>query len=258
MNTETLNQMTVNLLESLDKDELLNQKGISAIVSLIKRDDSRATIRHTIKTNGGDKVHYVEGMKALISHYDTSAAISMRGLCEQSATEKVSRKFLEEKIVPLLTELGVIVRAGERSSYWQAYNKIGHKPGLLDTVLSSFAATPEKLAAKAETQRAYAEKLKLDTAKKAEAFAQRRKEALMRTVNATKEADTLTASLPGQPETLGDKVKANPAAAVLIGFLIVGIGAAMMTSEPQQQALTPLIANVNGSPTLDPRILAGE
>jgi hypothetical protein len=179
-------------------------------------------------------------------------------LCEQASTEKVSRKFLEEKAIPLLAELGVIVRTGERSSYWQAYDKIGHKPGLLDTVLSSFAATPEKLAAKAESERAYAEKCKLDTARKAEAFAQRRKEALMRTVNAAQEADKLTASLPVQPATIGDKIKANPAAAVLIALIAVGIGAAVMTSEPQQQALTPLIANVNGSPTLDPRILEGE
>lgn len=258
MNIETLNEMQSELLDALSKDEILNKKGLSAIAKLIKSDDARAVIRHAIKSSNSDKAQFVEGMKRVLCQYNTSAAISMRSLCDEAAANDMSGKSIERNIIPLLIELGIIVKTGERSSYWQAYDKIGHKPCLLDTVLSSFAATPEKLAAKAESERAYAEKLKLETAKKAEAFAQRRKESAARAMNYTKEADALAASLPGQPETISDKVKANPAAAVLIALLAVGVGAAVMTSEPQQQALTPLIANVNGSPTLDPRILEGE
>lgn len=258
MNTETLNDMQSELLEALSKDEMLNKKGLSAIAKLIKTDDARATIRHAIKSSNSDKAQFVEGMKRILCQYNTSAAISMRSLCDEAATSDMSGKSIERNIIPLLIELGIIIRTGERSSYWQAYDKIGHKPGLLDTVLSSFAATPEKLAAKAESERAYAEKCKLDTARKAEAFAQRRKESAARAMNYTKEADTLAASLPAQPATLGDKVKANPAAALLAGLLAVGVIASVLTAEQQPHLNAPLLADVNGAPTLDPRILAGE
>lgn len=258
MNTEILNEMQSELLEVLSKDELLNKKGLSAIARLIKSDESRSVIRHAIKSSGGDKVQYVEGLKVLLSEYNTSAGIATRKLCDSVSTDKLSRTFLEERIIPLLVELSIIVKTGEKSYHWQAYDKIGRKPGLLDTVLSSFAPTPEKLAAKAESERAYAEKCKLDTARKTEAFAQRRKESAARAMNYTKEADTLAASLPAQPATIGDKIKANPAAALLAGLLAVGVIASVLTAEPQPQLNAPLLADVNGPPTLDPRILEGE
>ncbi|MEN9503960.1 MAG: hypothetical protein RI964_3245 [Pseudomonadota bacterium] len=257
MNNETLNEMQTELLNALSKDEMLNKKGLSAIAKLIKSDDARATIRHAIKSSNSDKGQYVEGMKNILSQYSTSAAISMRSLCDEAATNDMSGKSIERNIIPLLIELNIIVKTGERSSHWQAWDKIGCKPGLLDTVLSSFAVTPEKLAAKAEAEKAYAEKLKLDAAKKTEALTLRRKEALMRTVNINKESDILAASLPTQPATLSDKIKANPAAALLGGLLVVGVIASVLTAEPQQ-ALTPLVASVNGSPAIDPRILEGE
>ena len=249
-----LNNMQKKLTESSYRDK----KGRAAIAKLLTSDAAIRLMESTADKLGIEPLTVGRGLALAMCQYRTSAAIRGVELGAQITPEGMPSKFGYEHIIPLCIELGFIVKTGERSTAWAAFDKIGHKPGLLDTVLSRLAPTPEKLAAKAESERAYAEKLKLETAKKAEAFAQRRKEALMRTVNAAQEADKLTASLPGQPETIGDKVKANPAAAVLIGLLVVGIGAAVMTSEPQQQALTPLIANVNGSPTLDPRILEGE
>ena len=249
-----LNNMQKKLTESSYRDK----KGRAAIAKLLTSDAAIRLMESTADKLGIEPLTVGRGLALAMCQYRTSAAIKGVELGAQITPEGMPSKFGYEHIIPLAVELGFIVKTGERSTAWAAFDKIGHKPGLLDTVLSRLAPTPEKLAAKAESERAYAEKLKLETAKKAEAFAQRRKEALMRTVNAAQEADKLTASLPGQPETIGDKVKANPAAAVLIGLLVVGIGAAVMTSEPQQQALTPLIANVNGSPTLDPRILEGE
>lgn len=249
-----LNNMQKKLTESSYRDK----KGRAAIAKLLTSDTAIRLMESTADKLGIEPITVGRGLALAMVRYHTGATIKGVELGAQITPEGMPSKFGYEHIIPLAIELGFIVKTGERSTAWAAYDKIGHKPGLLDTVLSRFAATPEKLAAKAESERAYAEKCKLDTARKAEAFAQRRKESLMRTVNATTEADKLTASLPGQPETIVDKVKANPAAAVLIGFLAVGIGAAVMTSEPQQQALTPLIANVNSSPTLDPRILEGE
>lgn len=249
-----LNNMQKKLTESSYRDK----KGRAAIAKLLTSDAAIRLIESTADKLGIEPLTVGRGLALAMCQYHTSAAIKGVELGAQITPEGMPGKFGYEHIIPLCIELGFIVKTGERSTAWAAFDKIGHKPGLLDTVLSSFAATPEKLAAKAESERAYAEKLKLETAKRAEAFAQRRKESAARAMNYTQEADKLTASLPGQPETISDKVKANPAAAVLIALLAVGVGAAVMTSEPQQQALTPLVASVNGSPTLDPRILAGE
>lgn len=249
-----LNNMQKKLTESSYRDK----KGRAAIAKLLTSDAAIRLMESTADKLGIEPLTVGRGLALAMCQYRTSAAIKGVELGAQITPEGMPGKFGYEHIIPLCIELGFIVKTGERSTAWAAFDKIGQKPGLLDTVLSSFAATPEKLAAKAESERAYAEKCKLDTARKAEAFAQRRKESAARAMSYTQEADKLTASLPGQPETISDKVKANPAAAVLIALLAVGVGAAVMTSEPQQQALTPLIANVNGSPTLDPRILEGE
>lgn len=228
MNNETLNQMTVNLLESLDKDELLNQKGISAIVSLIKRDDSRAAIRHAIKSTNGDKLQYAEGIKALVALYDNSAAISVRGLCEQAATDKAPRRFLEEKIIPLLVDLGVIIRAGERSNHWQAFDKIGTKAGLLENLKSMLEVTPEKLALRAAQDKAVDESRLLAIAKKQAAIANNRKATVLQAVNAAQEAERIAATLPkGNPGAAG-WITQNPGLLVVIGLaLIVAVGGQM-------------------------------
>lgn len=249
-----LNNMQKKLTESSYRDK----KGRAAIAKLLTSDTAIRLMESTADKLGIEPITVGRGLALAMCQYRTGSQINVTELGNAINPDGVGVRFGRETIIPLCIELGFIIKTGERSTAWAAFDKIGHKPGLLDTVLSSFAATPEKLAAKAESERAYAEKLKLETAKKAEAFAQRRKESAARAMSHTQEADKLTASLPGQPETIVDKVKANPAAAVLIGFLVVGIGAAVMTSEPQQQALTPLIASVNGSPTLDPRILEGE
>lgn len=250
-----LNNMQKKLTESSYRDK----KGRAAIAKLLTSDAAIRLMESTADKLGIEPITVGRGLALAMRQYRTGSQINVTDLGNAINLEGVGVRFGRETIIPLAIELGFIIKTGERSTAWAAYDKIGgHKPGLLDTVLSSFAATPEKLAAKAESERAYAEKLKLETAKKAEAFAQRRKESAARAMNYTKEADTLAASLPGQPETIVDKVKANPLAAALVGFLVVGMGAAVMTSEPQQQALTPLIASVNGSPTLDPRILEGE
>lgn len=247
-----------NMQKKLTESSYRDNKGRAAIAKLLTSDTAIRLIESTADKLGIEPIIVGRSLALAMTHYHTGQTVRSVELGSQLTPDGMPNKWGYEHILPLLVELNIIVKTGERSTAWAAYDKIGHKPGLLDTVLSSFAATPEKLAAKAESERAYAEKLKLDTARKAEAFAHRRKEALMRTITASQEADKLTSSLPAQPATLGDKVKANPAAAVLIGFLAVGVVAAVLTAEPQPQIHAPLIANVNGSPTLDPRILAGE
>lgn len=259
MNNEPLNQMTVNLLEALDKDEILNQKGVVAIVKLIKGDTARATIRHAIKSTGSDKAQFVEGLKGIISQYNSSAAISVRDIGRQAATAtNAPQRMIEEKIIPLLVELGVICKTGEKSYHWQSAELIGNKPGLLDALKASVANTPEKLAVKAAAERAYAEKCKLAADTKRETYALRRKEAAIRTQAAIQQADELAANNPA-PASWFDSVKANPVPAAFVLLLVIGVGASMTT--PDQAQPSPLLSAMpspNGSPTLDPRILAGE
>lgn len=258
MSTDATENLLLQLSKKLQESSYRDAQGRAAIAKLITADATVRLIEASADKLGVEPLTVGRGLALAMNLYRTGSPIKAVELGAAITPEGLPSKFGYEHIIPLLVELGIIVKTGERSSYWQAYDKVGQKPGLLAAVLSCFAASPERQAAEAEAERAYAEKRKLETARKTEAFAQRRKEALMRTVNANQEADKLTASLPGQPETISDKVKANPAAAVLIALLAVGVGAAVMTSEPQQQALTPLNASVNGSPTLDPRILAGE
>ena len=231
MNNETLNQMTVNLLESLDKDELLNQKGISAIVSLIKRDDSRAAIRHAIKSTNGDKLQYAEGIKALVALYDNSAAISVRGLCEQAATDKAPRRFLEEKIIPLLVDLGVIIRAGERSNHWQAFDRIGTKAGLLDNFKAMLEVTPEKLALRAAQDRATDEARLLTITKKQAAIANNRKATALQAVNASQEAERIAATLPKGNQGAAGWITQNPGIAISLALALVVVVGGRMTGD---------------------------
>lgn len=258
MSNETLTQMAVNLLEAIDNDEILNQKGTNAIVKLIKGDAARATVRHAIVSTGSDKGRFVEGLKAVLAQYKSGASISVRTLCDDAAIEGSSGKTLERNIIPLLVELGIIIKVGERSYHWQAAELIGNKPGLLDALKASLANTPEKLAVKAAADRAYAEKRKLAADTKRETYALRRKEAAIRTQAAIQQADELAAANP-TPASWLDSVKANPLPVAFVLLLAVGIVSSMTT--PNQVQPSPLLSAMpspNGSPTLDPRILAGE
>ena len=111
---------------------------------------------------------------------------------------------------------------------------------------------------KAAAERAYAEKCKLAADTKRETYALRRKEAAIRTQAAIKQADELAAANP-TPASWLDSVKANPLPVAFVLLMVVGIAASMTT--PNQAQPSPLLAAMpspNGSPTLDPRILAGE
>ena len=250
MNKETLDKMTVNLLDALDRDEILNQKGTSAIVKLIKGDTARATIRHAIKSTGSDKAQFVEGLKALLSQYNSSAAFSVRSLCELAATDKTSRRFLEERITPLLAELGVICKTGEKSYHWQAWDKIGATPGLLDALKSSFEVTPAKAALRAAQDAAHDEALKLRVTKKQAAIANKRKATALQAVNASQEAERIAASLPTNEGGAAGWAKQNPTL-IIVALLagIVAIGGQMSGESTQgnlnvQMATMPTTAQI--------------
>ena len=251
MNKETLDKMTVNLLDALDRDEILNQKGTSAIVKLIKGDTARATIRHAIKSTGSDKAQFVEGLKGIISQYNSSAAISVRDTCRlAAATTNAPQRMIEEKILPLLIELGVICKTGEKSYHWQAWDKIGATPGLLDALKSSFEVTPAKAALRAAQDAAHDEALKLRVTQKQAAIANKRKATALQAVNASQEAERIAASLPTNEGGAAGWAKQNPTL-IIVALLagIVAIGGQMSGESTQgnlnvQMATLPTTAQI--------------
>lgn len=242
MNNETLEEMQSDLLEALGNDELLNKKGLKAISSLIKSDESRAVIRHTIKSSGGDNQQYAEGLKVLIAQYNSSTAFSTRSLCENAATDKVSRRFLEERVIPLLVELGIIIKAGEKSYHWQAWDKIGCKPGLMDVCKSWFETTPEKQALRKQQAQAADEARMLQLARKQSALAHQRKTALLNAANAQSEAHRIESTLPPEPENMGDWAKTKAMPLAIIGLLAVVVVGGMLSGENTPGNTPPTLA----------------
>ncbi len=226
MSNTALETMQLDLVEALENDELINGKGMVSIAKLIKSDTSRAAIRHAIKSSGGDNQQYAEGLKVLIAQYNTSASISTRSLCDGASTSKVSRRFLEERIVPLLVELGIIIKAGEKSYHWQAWDKIGSKPGMLEAYIKPLFDTSEtKQALRKQQAQAADEARMLQLARKQSAIAHQRKAALLNAANAQSEAQRIESTLPPEQESMGQWAKSKAMPLVIIALLgVVGVG----------------------------------
>jgi hypothetical protein len=214
---ESLDGMQKELLEALDNDELLSAKGKKAIVRLIKSDESRATIRHTIKSSGLDKHQYIAALQSVLMHYSTSQQVIARAACEEAGG-----KWAERHVMPLLVELGIIVRVGDRSAHWQAWDKIGCTTTLLDKCKAALELTPAQRAAAAASDALYAERKKLETITKQEATMKQQAAALARIAAERDKLATLAAANPTNP-TMWDKAKQHPAAVALVAVLLAGL-----------------------------------
>lgn len=246
------------LLAELKKADLRTQKGREAIHNLIIKAHAVKLISDHVKANNGNREQYVSGLLALINHYDCGASVSTRSLATQAAGEGLSATFLETKLIPLLIELGVIIRLSEKSYQWQIAEKIGTKPTILEYLKPVLDIESTQALRKQQAIAANEVRL-LELAKKQALIAQRRKQTTMQALNAAQEAERLAASLPVMPKTSLDWAKSNAmplVIMVLFGAVVIG-GMLQSTGTPanspqlaQQVAPTPAMtiqqANIGG------------
>lgn len=253
MNTSTLNtldQTQQKLLAALDKADLRNQKGREAIHSLIIKSHAVTLISDHVKANNGNREQYVSGLLALIEQYDCGASVSTRALATQASSGGLSVNMLETKLIPLLVELGVIIRMSEKSYKWQIAEKIGTKPSLFEYFKPVLDIESTQALRKQQANAANEARL-LELARKQALIAQSRKQATMQALNAAQEAERLAASLPVAPKTRMDWAKANAmplTIMVLLGAVVIG-GILQPTGTPANSPqLAPLA--LQPSPTL--------
>ena len=212
------------LLAELKKADLRNQKGRESIHSLITQPHSVRILSDTVKAHNGNREQYVSGLLALVNHYDCSASVSTRALATQAACEGLSATFLETKLIPLLVELGVIVRISEKSYRWQIAEKIGTKPTLL-AYLKPVLDIESTQALRKQQAIAANEVRLLELARKQSLLAQKRKQTTIQALSAAQEAERLAASLPTPPKTSLDWAKSNAMPlTILVLFLAIVIG----------------------------------
>lgn len=230
------------LLAALKQSDLRNQKGREAIHSLIIKSHAVRLISDHVKAHNGNREQYVSGLLALVNHYDCGASVSTRTLATQAAGEGLSATFLETKLIPLLIELGVIIRLSEKSYKWQIAEKIGTKPSLLEYLKPVLDVESTQALRKQQANAANEARL-LELARKQALIAQQRKQATMQALNAAQEAERLAASLPATPKTRVEWAKANLMPLVimaLLGAVVVG-GVMQPTGTPANSpSLAPL------------------
>lgn len=232
----------LELEQSIYDDILADEKGRKAALLLIKGQKARALIVHTIKANGLDKTKVVAGIVVVLKQYRSGEAITLRNLCESAATDTTPRRFLEERIIPIFTDLGIICRLGERSSHWQTWNKIGRNPTLLERAKLLLELTPEQVELKQLADQAYAEQRKLNALKQREQTMEQQKQAYMRITTQQQQLAELAGQHPTQA-TLWDKAKANPAATLIVSTLAAGVLLAAFTGkQPTDDAPMPTVS----------------
>jgi hypothetical protein len=245
------------LLAELKKADLRNQKGRESIHALLIKPHAVKLLSDHVKAHNGDREQYVSGLLALVNHYDCGAPIALREVCTLAATPDFSANLLQTKLIPLLVELGIILRLGERSYQWQIAEKIGTKPTLL-AYLKPVLDVESTQALRKQQAIAANEVRLLELARKQSLLAQKRKQITMQALNAAQEAERLAASLPTTPKTSLDWAKSNAMPlTILVLFLAVVIGGVLQptgtpANSPQlAQPIAPTLsvqaANVGGT-----------
>ncbi|MEB4590526.1 hypothetical protein VSS37_06005 [Candidatus Thiothrix sp. Deng01] len=207
---------------SLFVDLLADEKGRKAAMEVIKSPDGRRYIVNAILTKGLEKAKTVAGINRVMRQYHSGHVIKMRAMCEAAATEETPRRFLEENIVPMLEGIGVIGRNGERSAYWQPWDKLEHKTTIKERVMKAIQREPHQLEAIAAANSAYSAIKKLKQLQRENAALERQKQEYARMTANKQRLSDMAAQHPEQ-QTLWGKVSQNPGALLLIGAMGAGL-----------------------------------
>lgn len=239
------------LENSLFVDLLADEKGRKAAIAVIKSAQGRKIIVNTITTSGLDKAKVVIGLTLALRQYHSGQVVRIRALCEEIATEETPRKFLEVSIIPMLIEIGIIIRSGERSAYWQPHNLIGRTPGLIATAKRLFELTPAQRELKQIADQTHAEQQKLAALKKREMMMEQQKQTYMRMTTQSQQLAELAGQHPTH-STLWGKAIANPGAMLMLGTLAAGVIMAAIGSAPVNDAPMPTLSAAMQAPAPTP------
>ena len=233
-------------------DIYADEKGRKAAMELIKSDAGRKAVTTAISTQGLDKAKVVQGIIAVMGQYHSGQIIRVRDMCEAAKTDAVPRRFLEESILPMLVNVGIIIKDGSRSTYWQPAHLIGKTPTILGRAKAVLELTPEQKACRDAANLAHAEQQKLKALLKMEDGMKQRKAAYARIAAHQQQLAEMSAANPVKPSLL-DKAKANPGATLLIGAIAAGMLVAMMAGQqPVNDAPMPAVEAAMQSPTVQP------
>ncbi|WP_020560536.1 hypothetical protein [Thiofilum flexile] len=250
-NTQNSSQtVQEKLLAELKKSDFRNQKGREAIHCLIIRPSAVHLISDHVKASNGEREQYVSGLLALINHYDCGAPVALREVCTLAATPDFSANLLQTKLIPLLVELGIILKLSERSYQWQIAEKIGHKASLWEYFKPLLDVEHTQALRKQQANAANEARL-LELARKQALLAQSRKQAAMQALNAAQEAERLAASLPTSPKTRLSGVKANLMPLLIMLLLgVVAVGGILQPVGTPANSSRPLALQPSPTPSL--------
>ena len=233
-------------------DIYADEKGKKAAIELIKSASGRKVITDAISTQGLDKAKVVQGLIAVMGQYHSGHIIRVRDMCEAAKTDAVPRRFLEESILPMLVSVGIIVKDGSRSTYWQPAHLIGKTPTMLGRAKAVLELTPEQKACRDAADKAHAEQQKLKALLKLEDGMKQQKAAYARIAAHQQQLAEMAAANPVKPGLL-DKAKANPGATLLIGAIAASMLVAMMAGQqPVNDAPMPAVQAAMQAPTVQP------
>lgn len=250
--TDEAEKACLELDACLFVDIYADEKGRKYAMDLIKSDAGRKAVTTAISTQGLDQAKVVQGIIAVLGQYHSGQMVKLREMCDTAATGDLSGKWLERYIVPMLTDIGVLVRDGTRSTYWQPAHLIGKTPTMLGRARAAFELTPEQKACRDAANLAHAEQQKLKALLRMENQMKEQKAAYARMAAHQQHLAELAAASPAKPGML-DKAKANPGATLLIGAVAAGLLVAMMAGQqPVNDAPIPVVEAAMQAPTVQP------
>lgn len=227
-----------NLSSKLDESGSRNKKGQSAIAKILTSDNTVFQIENLADKLEVDALIVGKSLALAMFHYRSNRPIKLKELMKVLAVEGISERNIADHVLPLLIELGVIVKEGERVMYWQQWNKIGTKPTFFVTHIKPlFASSDAKRELLKENDRALEQAAKLKVVEKQNAIAQRAKLVALQAANAHAEAAKTLESVPSAPQSAGAFIKQYAMPLTIIGLLgVVVAGSVFNNGTPANAA----------------------
>lgn len=256
LNEEHNNDLINNLGKKLEESATRDKKGKAALAVLLVHPSTISAIETLADRLSTHPITIAKALVAAHAHYRSGQSVSAKTLADNLNIDELSARACYEYIIPLLIDLNILIRHGERSLTWQEWDKVGQTPSILSKLTVIFTSTPEQQAVKAAANKARAEYLKLKAEQKSESYARQRLELSRRQQLLAAE---LAQNIPPKTESWLDNLKQHPAPVALIVLLTIGLISTALNSrdyQAHQVQPTPAWAAMptHADPLHDPRI----
>lgn len=208
-----------NLSSKLDEFGTRDKKGKAVIAALLTQDATVMAIENLADKLEVEPLIVGKCLALGMYHYRSNRPIRLKEFMKMLAVEGISERNINDHILPLLIELGVIIKEGERVIYWQQWDKIGAKPTFFNAhVKPLFASSEAKKALLKENDKALEEAAKLKVIEKQNAIAQRAKLVALQAANAHAEAAKTLETVPTVTQGFGAFIKQYGMPLTIIGL----------------------------------------